>query len=501
MNRKIGVILSYVLMSFEVLSTLLLTPFIICSLGQAEYGVYKLSAAVNAYLFLLDLGVGNAIVRYVAKYRLTGEFEKNRRFFGISIIFYAAIGVFAAVIGVILVYIFPSVFAKGLSLDEAVLGQKLLGVTILNSAITLATAPFVNILVAYERFAASRSISIAQIIIRMLLTFIALKIGTGAFGIVIVNFLMTIICRLVIIWYTFLSIKLYPMFKGIEKAFIKEIIAYSSLIFIQMIATQVNSTVDQILIGSLVVSSSAILAIYGIGTQLVQYFQSIGSAFTGVLMPGVVKMVEEKAPVKVLTDEMIRIGRFILIVLCIVWACFLMNGRDFIYLWVGKDNEEAYYVSIILMTAHMFILVESIGNYILWARNEHKEQAILKMIVVLVNILLTIILIKWDALLGATIGTFISLLIGDIGIMNYIFKRKLKINLCYYYKGLMKGILPVTLITVVAGLFMRYIPINGWIGFCLKNIGMVLVYVALLLVFGMNMHEKKTIKNIINVIK
>ena len=50
MNRKIGVILSYVLMVFEVLSTLLLTPFIIRTLGQAEYGVYKLAFAINAYL-------------------------------------------------------------------------------------------------------------------------------------------------------------------------------------------------------------------------------------------------------------------------------------------------------------------------------------------------------------------------------------------------------------------------------------------------------------------
>ena len=62
MSRKIGVILSYILMIFEVLSTLLLTPIIIRTLGQAEYGVYKLVDSVNAYLLLLDLGVGNAII-------------------------------------------------------------------------------------------------------------------------------------------------------------------------------------------------------------------------------------------------------------------------------------------------------------------------------------------------------------------------------------------------------------------------------------------------------
>ena len=55
MGRKQGVILSYVLMLFEVLSTLLITPFLIRTLGQAEYGVYKLTASITAYLLLLDI--------------------------------------------------------------------------------------------------------------------------------------------------------------------------------------------------------------------------------------------------------------------------------------------------------------------------------------------------------------------------------------------------------------------------------------------------------------
>ena len=36
MNRKIGVLMSYVAMIFEALWTLLLTPFIMRTLGQAE---------------------------------------------------------------------------------------------------------------------------------------------------------------------------------------------------------------------------------------------------------------------------------------------------------------------------------------------------------------------------------------------------------------------------------------------------------------------------------
>ena len=91
MNRKIGTILSYTLIMFEVLSALLLTPFIIRNLGQAEYGVYKLATAVNSYLLLFDLGIGNAVVKYVSKFRVENSLEQNRKFLGVVNIFYLMI--------------------------------------------------------------------------------------------------------------------------------------------------------------------------------------------------------------------------------------------------------------------------------------------------------------------------------------------------------------------------------------------------------------------------
>ena len=104
-------------------------------------------------------------------------------------------------------------------------------------------------------------------------------------------------------------------------------------------------------------------------------------------------------------------------------GCFLVNGRHFIILWAGEANKQSYFVTMILMTAYLFVLTESIGTQILWAKNEHKEQALLKITIVLLNILLTVLLIKWNPLIGATLGTFMSLMLGDVVVMNVIFIR------------------------------------------------------------------------------
>lgn len=502
MNRKTGVILSYVMMIFEVLSTLLLTPFIIRTLGQAEYGVYKLSASVVAYLLLLDLGVGNAITRYIAKFRASGEKEQSQKFLGVATIYYTVIALVALIAGVVLIAVFPKAFAKGLTASEIKLGQELLFITMINAAVTLGTAAYNNVIIAYERFTVSKGVPIIQIIVRMALTVVMLKGGFGSVGIVMVNLLMTVVCRGFFIIYVLFRLKLRPKFKGIEISFVKEIILYSSMILIQMIATQLNATVDQILIGSLVASSAAILAVYSVGTQVTQYFQSMGTAFTGVLMPGIVKMVESGVDSKTLTDEMIRIGRIILIALGLIWGGFLACGQQFITLWAGADNSNAYFVAVILMTAYMFILTESIGTQILWAMNQHKEQAILKGIIVLLNILLTVVLIKWQPLIGATIGTFISLVLGDVVVMNVIFRKKLKMNLGYYYKGLTKGILPCIAVATAVGFVARHFLKNGgWISLLLEVAIICLVYAVCILMFGMNTYEKNMVLSVLRKFK
>ena len=490
MNRKTGVLLSYVLMIFEVLSTLLLTPYIIRTLGQAEYGVYKLAASINAYLLLLDLGVGNAVTRYIAKYRVNNDIEQERKFLGVATLFYLFIALISILVGSILIIIFPHAFAKGLTQEEIVLGQKLLSITMINTAVTLGTTAYNNVIVAYERFDISKGVSIVQIVIRIVITFVVLKSGMGSVGIVSVNLFLTVIFRSYFVIFVVQKLKIRPVFRNIKLEFLKEVFSYSSLILLQMIATQLNATVDQILIGSLATEASIILAVYGVGVQIVQYYQSIGSAFNGVLMPGVVKLVEKEGTAESYEKEMIRVSRIIFLVTALIWGVFLVNGQEFIILWAGEVNSEAYYVSLILMSAYMFVLTEAIGSQILWAMNKHKEQAILKFVIVIANVFLTVLLIKWRPLLGATIGTFISIILGDVLAMNVIFKKKMGIRLTVFYRGLLKGIITSLLIMICFGFLLRIFMSTSWLMFIIKSLAMIMVYVFCLFAFGLNKYER-----------
>ena len=498
MGRKIGTVLSFITIAVEILSAMFLTPLIIRSFGQAEYGVYTLVLSVTSYLALLDLGVGNSVVRFMSKYRANKQYEEQRKFLGITTVYYVSIALIIIILGIILNVLFPELFSRGLSQEEIVLGQKLLSLTTLNIAITIGTAGYFYTVVAHENFYVSKGVSVIIAVVRVLVSLIALNSGVKSFGIVIINTLTNLISRLIIVLFVNFNIKLKPTLKNVRFSQIKEIISYSLIILMQMIATQINNMADQILIGILTTSSAVILAVYGVGSQINHYFQTFGGAINSVLMPGVVRLVEKDASPQTLQKEMVRIGRINFAFVGFIWVVFLINGQQFVNLWSGEVNRDAYIVALLLMFPMIFILTQGIGSQILWVKNKHKIQAIFKLIIVLVNIILTVMLIKWKPLLGATIGTFISLMLGDVLIMQVVFKKEVGLNLKSYYFQLFNGILPSLVISLIAGILFKPFSLNGWYGFIVNCFVMTFVYIFSILLFGFNKNEKEQLAKLYN---
>jgi O-antigen/teichoic acid export membrane protein len=62
---KGGVILSYFSIFFNTIIGLIMTPFIIKSLGDSEYGLYTIMGALVAQIAVLNLGLNNAVIRFV----------------------------------------------------------------------------------------------------------------------------------------------------------------------------------------------------------------------------------------------------------------------------------------------------------------------------------------------------------------------------------------------------------------------------------------------------
>ena len=149
---KAGAVLSYVLLGLSNIVGLLYTPYMLRMMGQSEYGLYSLVASVVGYLTILDLGFGNAIIRYTAKFRAEGKFEEQYSMFGMFIALYSLIAVIALVAGLALYFNVELIFGKAMSADELGKARILMLLMVFNLAFTFPFSLFSSIITAYEDF-------------------------------------------------------------------------------------------------------------------------------------------------------------------------------------------------------------------------------------------------------------------------------------------------------------------------------------------------------------
>lgn len=493
-GRKVGAIFSYLLMLAEIASGLLFTPFLIRTLGQAEYGVYSLSLSITTYFTLLDLGVGNAMVRYLAKFRVEGDHGAQRRFLGLAIVFYLVVCVIMVAIYLVLSPNMQAIFGSGLTTEEVKLATNLLGVTVLNAGFTLLVSVFDKVLIAYEHFAASKIIQIVRIAIRVAVQVGLLLMGFGSFGIVVSNLVITIGYGIVVVAYVVKRLQLTPSFRGFELSFVREIFGYTAFVFVQMVATQINSMAGQIILGMM--ASSVVLGVYAVGTQINQYYQIIAGGVNGVTMPGIVALVSKGTTSGQIEDEMTKVSRISLLVMGIILGGFIAVGDEFVVLWAGAENAAAYYVALILMVPIAIALVQSSGSQVLWAAGKHKIQAIIKIVVAVASIFLTVALIAWNPLIGAALGPSISCFLGDVVAMNIVFRKDIGIKVTRYYRNTIKGILPSVLLASLCGLLLKIVLPLGWAFLLLMIVAMLVIYLTCLMLFGFNQYEKGLLKSI-----
>src|SRR5215813_8913252 len=73
------------------------SPIVVRSLGETQYGAWVLLVSMVGYLGLLDLGVRSAVTRYVAAHYATGDHVRANQVYGAALRLFSACGIVALV--------------------------------------------------------------------------------------------------------------------------------------------------------------------------------------------------------------------------------------------------------------------------------------------------------------------------------------------------------------------------------------------------------------------
>jgi len=106
--------LNYVNMGMGLIFTLFLTPFIIRGLGQNEFGIYSLIGSFAAYLYLLEFGMGAAVVRYVAKYNAENDDRGRENFLAMILYIHIIVAALIMLTGFFLTTQLDTIFSASL---------------------------------------------------------------------------------------------------------------------------------------------------------------------------------------------------------------------------------------------------------------------------------------------------------------------------------------------------------------------------------------------------
>ncbi len=490
---KIGALLSYVVLALQNLVGLVYTPFMLRMMGKSEYGLYSIAASIVAYLTVLDLGFGNAIVRYTAKFRAEGKQEEQYRMFGMFFLLYSAIGVVTLAVGGILYLNAGVIFDTAMTPVELQRTRWILALLVVNLAITFPFSLFGSIITAYEQFVFQKVLTIVRIVLNTATMIVLLTLGYKAVAMVVVTTIFNIVTLGCNFWYCKSRLNVKLKFGGFQLGFLKEVSVYSLWIFMNAIMDRVYWSTGQFVLGAYV--GTAVVAVYAVAIQLQNMYMSFSTAISGVFLPKVTAMAVNDSDGKAISDLFIRTGRVQYCVMALVLSGFFLFGKQFIQFWAGDGYEDAYIIALLFFVPLTIPLIQNLGITILQARNQMKFRSLLYLVISLVSLGAQIPLAKYYGGVGCACAVAGALILGQIIVMNVYYFVKQKIDIVRFWIEIFKMSLTPAALTVVT----YYIIARSNIDSVAKLVSAIalylVVYLPLFFVFSMNSYERELILN------
>lgn len=488
---KAGVVLNYVVIFLNTVVGLLYTPYMLRMMGQSEYGLYSLVASVIAYLTVLDLGFGNAIVRYTAKFRAEKKTKEQYEMFGMFFLLYLVIGIIAFGIGLGLYFNVGTLFGNTMTAVELGRARIMMLLLVANLAFTFPMSIWGSIIQAYEDFVFQKSLNIFRIILNTAVMICLLHFGYKAVAMVVVQTIFNVLTLVVNFIYCRrkLNIHIYFRFKHFHWGFLKEVAIYSFWIFLNAIMDRVYWSTGQFVLGAMV--GTAAVAVFAIAIQLEGMYMQFSTAISSVFLPKVTAMVATNRSRKEISDLFIRTGRIQYIVLAYILSGFIIFGRQFIELWAGAGYSDAYIISLLFFIPLTVPLIQNLGITILQARNEMKFRSVLYIIIALVSLGMQIALTRYFGGIGCAMGVSGALVVGQILIMNVYYRRRQDLDIKTFWKEISKmSIIPIVLIFSSMLVIRHFFALDSWGKLILGIAAFSLVYIPLFFRFSMTDDER-----------
>jgi O-antigen/teichoic acid export membrane protein len=450
-------------MALNVLISLFLAPFVVHKLGNLYYGIWVIMMQFSGYLGLLEFGVRESIIKYVARHQAEGDSKTLNELIGSAIGVYMLFALAALVVSGGVAVAFPYVFNIP---EEAIATARwvtmITGVTV---ALGFVANVLPGILMGLQRFDTFAKTSIVTSLLRVALIVFFLSRGHGIIALGLIQLLVNLLLHLAIYgWCKYLVPELRFSLTDARRSSLRSIFQYSVFVLINNMGQKAIFYTDAIVIGFFLPASQ--ITFYAIAGSLVEHLRQFVMAMTRVFNPLISEMetLDEHEKIR---HVLLAGGKFSFLFGLPVCTVFVLMGRRFIELWMGPEyGQLSGQVLVILAITHLLSLPHYTISNVLYGLARHKVLAVMRIFEATANLLLSVILVQTLGIVGVALGTAITHIVAVALVLPVISCRIIGLPVFkFYYHAYLRASLAGLPFAFLCWLVDRRFPATGLASF------------------------------------
>jgi O-antigen/teichoic acid export membrane protein len=404
--------------SFRVIQTVIsigigfwMLPFLIRYLGSEDYALWILIGSIISTYYLMDLGLNQAVTRYVARYIYAEEYQRANKIINTALVIYSILGLMLMLATTLAaIFIVPQLLTE---VEEIRTAQAIILIAGLSISLEFPSKAFPGIISAYLRYDTIALVRTLGTILNAISVYFFISNGYGVISLALISLVVNLFTTAFFVYYSYNLLSSLELKRShISKKDMLELFNFSKWTFIVDITNLAKKKMDLWLIAAFI-SGSAITTYY-VAARLTEYAAQLAAQGLGFGMPVFTKYYAQQQ-----YDKMAQAVQFFIKLNVIVFALFLSGfivlGDSFIKLWVSSDeinHSIAFQCLIILATGRLMVFVTQPLVSLLMTIKKHKYATYLSVIDTILAVTSAFVLVPRYGVIGAAIS--FALIIGCI---------------------------------------------------------------------------------------
>lgn len=401
MLKNIGA--NWILTLLGILSAFILMPYTIRVLGSVEYGVWILITSATGYLGLLTLGIPMTSVRFLSKSIAEKDYKKVNEIIGGFASLYLLLGLLCLLVGALIYAVFPILFNVPAEQSES--ASIAIIIVIFNIAGGFVALLPGAVFSSHQDFVIRNIVTACAIILRLILTLVLLQLSPS---IVTVAIIQSVVLLFQFSVSTMVMHRTYPKirlsFRRFSRSALKEVFSFSVYVLILNLGVQLSYETDALVIGAM--SDVSKITFYSVANSITIYYMQFIIAIAQVVMPNSTKLHTE-GRTQDLRDMFLKWSKLSLALTMAGGLFLLVFGGKFLGWWISPEFELESGPALTVLMLSFFVLLPARGvsQPLIMGIGDPKYPTRFFLIMGVLNLILSLILIKPLGILGVAIGT------------------------------------------------------------------------------------------------